>query len=61
MSTEEHLLEPFLDAIKLGRRNRVNMLWCFRKVVENEDEIELFEAKLYTLKRGDFDLRESND
>lgn len=37
------------------------MLWCFGKVVEDENQVKLLETKLHTLQRGDFDFRESDD
>ena len=34
---------------------------ALRKILEDEDHIELFEAKLHTFQRGDLDLGQGDD
>ena len=52
----EHILEPVLDIIHLAALYRVDVQRCFREVLEDEDHIELFQAKLDALERGDLNL-----
>ena len=53
--------EPILNIVQLSAQYRVDMEWCFRKVFEYKDKIELFERKLNMFQECDLDFVESDE
>lgn len=56
-----HSLEPFLDAVELIHRNRVDVNRRTSKVLEDKDEIKVLQAVLNALEVSNFDLVERHD
>ena len=46
-------LEPVLDIVHGSRGDGVDVKRCLGEVLEDKDEIEMFQTVLHTLQRGD--------
>jgi hypothetical protein len=57
--TRQNKLQPILDIIQLCTGYRIDMQGWFCEILEDKDEIKLFQSELDALQRCNFDFAQS--